>query len=122
MNVTSARDFLNSYGALFSHPAVREMGWTPSDDDFGRVVEWALDRGDLMDCIATFDLQANCCTMTVTERDLSEEAAQTGAGSSVAATTFVSFDDQSLQIDGEDQEFSDATVRQAISKFNELAV
>lgn len=122
MSVSSAKDFLGSFGAHFAHGAVREMTWSESDDDFGRVIEWPLDRGAMMECVATFDLQSACCTMTVTERDLSEEAMRAGTGTTVAMTIFVSFDDKMVQFDGEDQEFSDETILLAIAKFNELAV
>lgn len=121
MNVTTAGEFLSLYQTLFSHQTIREMTWTPSDDDFGRLVEWTLDRSDLALCVATVDFQRSGCTMTVTERDLSDDAEQQGQGTHVVMTTIISFDESTLQVNSEDREYSDGAVREAIVAFNEMA-
>jgi hypothetical protein len=122
MNVTTAGEFLCLYQTLFLHQTIREMTWTPSDDDFGRLIEWTLDRNDLALCVATVDLQRSGCTMTVTERDLSDDAEQQGHGTQVVATTIISFDELTLQVNSEDREYTDGAIREAIHAFNELAL
>lgn len=119
MPIADAKDFLQKYASAIESRAVAGWQWDADDDVFGKTVSWECGTPDLISATATVDLSATQLQLTITERDISGEGDPRDVDSEVVFNGLVAFEDRMVTLGGVTLPYSDASIRQVITEFNE---
>lgn len=121
MPVADAKGFLSQYASLFVHEGVPTLEWNDDDNDFGRTVSWNVGLSSSIETIATVELAQTQAQLTITERDLSGDGDPREVETRVIFDALLSFDEQTVSLDGVILPYNDESIRHVIAAFNERA-
>ncbi|CAE6794498.1 hypothetical protein R70006_05006 [Paraburkholderia domus] len=116
MNVTDAAQFLAEFGSRFANDDVRGWAWGGEDSDFGKRVQWPVGEATVMEAIASVDLGETQLQLTITERDLATSSE--GGDAQISFDALISFDEQTLTVDGEALAYTREAIIETIDQFN----
>ncbi len=119
MNVTDAAHFLEQFRALFRNEEVRGWTWDSEDSDFGKRTQWPVGEATIVEAVATVDLGETQLELTITERDLMTSSE--GGDAQVTFRVLLSFEEQTLTVDGDGLAYTYEAIAETIEQFNERA-
>lgn len=112
-----ASEFLANFGALFENEFVRAWQWGGDDADFGKSYSWTVraidpELGQVVEVVASVDLQLTQLTLSISERESAADAVLT-------FVALVQFEDRSLAVNSVETEYSALEIMAVIADFNE---
>lgn len=114
---TDAREFLACFGATFENEVVRTWQWDGEDADFGKSHSWTVrpfapEAGQIIEVVASVDLQLTQLTLSISEREVDADAVLT-------FVALVQFEDGTLAVNSVERECCEQEILAAIADFNE---
>lgn len=119
MQTNDAVRFLAHFGPSFDNETVRSWVWTDEDGDFGKRESWDVATSASLQTIASVDLGLTQLQLSITERDASGEADERVNDAVLVFDALVSFEDRTVTLNGDSLGYTEASIREVISAFNE---
>lgn len=119
MQITSASEFLGRFATLFENPQAAQWKWEADDEIFGKQISWKLGVSDAVDADACIDLTGSQLQLTITERAAAAAEAGMGGDTAIVFDALISFDDETVTLNGRTLPYEEGAIRDVIAAFNE---